>query len=179
MVSNSPLKREALLLPQRGLNIRGRLTTALGRQQASQIAQVAARVDVRVRTITTLTNKQMFAALGERLAPIARLTRIARVYEHGSDPCSGRLLKNLLLKLAEGPPMQTRTDALACLDSLANVREIFKNNQADASLPGFFNDFFADDVVDVLRVASFSARSFAQVLFGAARAVALKTASNG
>jgi hypothetical protein len=54
------------------------------------------------------------------------------------------------------------------------VRQILQHKNLNSVLPGLIDDLSADAVVDMPDVAAFSARSFAKVLSGTLRAIALK-----
>lgn len=151
---------------KRGSTFGAGLLQLLGYQQITQITQIPGAVDVRVRAITTLTNERMLTPLGNLFTRVASLARKSRIDLDGLDSGSRRLNNNHFLKLMEGPAVQASAHTLSCLDAVTNVREVFKADNADALFPSFFDDLFADDVVDVLHVTPFSARSLAEVLFG-------------
>lgn len=151
---------------KRGSTFGAGLLQLLGYQQITQITQIPGAVDIRVRAITTLTNERMLTPLGKLFARVASPARKSRIDPDGLDSGSRRLSNNHLLKLTEGPAMQASAHTPAGLDVITNVREVFKADNADALLTSFFDDLFADDVVDVLHVTLFTSRSLAEVLFG-------------
>mgnify|MGYP000005169181 CR=1 FL=1 len=70
------------------------------------------------------------------------------------------------LKLSERPSVKPGTDAQPGLDSVPNVREVLKDDHANAVCLCFLNNLLADDVVDMLDVPPFSAGSLSEVLIG-------------
>jgi hypothetical protein len=84
-----------------------------------------------------------------------------------------------VLQLAQRPAMQPRAHAQTRLDALANVGKVFHRDSAPAEALGLCNGLPSRGVVDVTHVSSLLARDLPQKLFGASRAVGLKTARQG
>lgn len=95
------------------------------------------------------------------------LRRIAGIHEDHFDPGPAYFIHDLLLKLPEGPAVQTRADLESGPHALANVRKVFKDDQAYSEPDNVCNSGFADFVVDVLHISSLSAESPPKCLLSA------------
>ena len=71
--------------------------------------------------------------------------------------------------------MQACANLLPGLDSLADVRKILKNDQANIALCRIFNNEPTDFVVDLFQMLFLSAGSLSKCLLGASGAIALET----
>ena len=93
-----------------------------------------------MRSVTTvLANKSVLLPCSDGIAMRTGLRRIARVNEDHFDTRSTSFVHYLLLKLPEGPAVQACANLLPGLDSLADVRKIFKNDQANIAFCRIFN----------------------------------------
>ena len=129
-----------------------------------------------MRSVTTvLANKSVLVPCSDGIAMRTGLRRIARVNEDHFDTRSTSFVHYLLLKLPEGPAVQACTNLLPGLDSLADVRKIFKNDQANIAFCRIFNNGLADFVVDLFHMSFLSAGSLSKCLSGASGAIALET----
>ena len=94
-----------------------------------------------MRSVTTvLANKSVLLPCSDGIAMRTGLRRIARVNEDHFDTRSTSFVHYLLLKLPEGPAVQACANLLPGLDSLADVRKIFKNDQANIGLFRLFGE---------------------------------------
>lgn len=129
-----------------------------------------------MRSVTTvLANKSVLLPCSDGIAMQTGLRRIARVNEDHFDTRSTSFVHYLLLKLPEGPAVQACANLLPGLDSLADVRKIFKNDQANIAFCRIFNNGLADFVVDLFHMSFLSAGSLSKCLSGASGAIALET----
>lgn len=88
-----------------------------------------------MRSVTTvLANKSVLVPCSDGIAMRTGFRRKARVHEDHFDTSSTGFVHYLLLKLPEGPAVQACTNLLPGLDSLADVRKILKNDQANIAL---------------------------------------------
>ena len=129
-----------------------------------------------MRSVTTvLANKSVLVPCSDGIAMRTGFRRKARIDEDYFDTRSTGFVHYLLLKLPEGPAVQACANLLPGLDSLADVRKILKNDQANIALCRIFNNELADFVVDVFHMSFLSAGSLSKCLPGASGAIALET----
>src|SRR5262249_6061886 len=76
-----------------------------------------------------------------------------------------------------GPLRKASANPLSCVSVCADVRQIFQHNNTDILSSAVADDFSADLMINVLRMAPFSARDSCQQLPCRLRAVALKARS--
>ena len=124
---------------------------------------------------TVLANKSVLLPSSNGMAMRTGLRRIAGIHEDHFDPGPASFIHDLLLKLPEGPAVQTSTDLESGPDARENVRKVFKDDQAYSEPDSFCNSGFADFVVDVLHMSSLSAGSPPKCLLGAPGTIALET----
>lgn len=140
---------------------------------------VATRVDVAVRPVSTRTGEAMLHPFSDSPTHVAHLRRVRRVNKHHGQPSTLCLVSHKVLELAEGPPMQPRSDPLPCLDVGADVGQIFHSDSTRSGTDGFCNDGLTGFVVDMLHMPLLTTGDSAELAFSSPATVGLETTTMG
>lgn len=136
--------------------------------------QVAVRPETTVRALET-----MFRALPQLSTTRAGLAGVGRVGVLDGDARSLGLVFDEGLQLSPCPAVQAATHALASLDPLPDMRQVFHRDLGDAGINRRLNNGLARFVVNVLHAPHLLAGDLPELLFRALAAVGLKTAAQG
>jgi hypothetical protein len=137
-----------------------------GADRLRELGNVATRVDVAVRHVSTGTNKAMLRSFSDFPAHATCLRRVG-------------LVSNKVLKLTERPTMQSRPNPLPGLDVGADVGQVFHADFSDIGIDSFCNDGLANFVVHMFHMQAFTPRDSAQLAFRCAATVGLKSPAVG
>jgi len=121
----------------------------------------------------------MFRALPQLSTTRAGLAGVGRVGVLDGDARSLGLVFDEGLQLSPCPAVQAATHALASLDPLPDMRQVFHRDLGDAGINRRLNNGLARFVVNVLHAPHLLAGDLPELLFRALAAVGLKTAAQG
>ena len=176
-VNNPRLKSKALQLLPRQRRIRPVYVRPLSHQPVTQTLQISTCIEVAVRTVTTVAFEPVLFTLSNGTACRTGLACVFGVNKHHADADTTGFVDDHLLKLAERPTVQPGTNSESRPDPFPDMGKIFQDDQSFSLRLSFFYDLFADHVIHLFHMSSFSARDSFQRAFGVSRTIALKTSS--
>jgi hypothetical protein len=136
-------------------------------------------VQVAVCAIPTAAHEAMLGALTDGTAHRARLAGVGGVDVLDRDSGRFGLVLDEALKLPERPAMQSGAHALAGLDPLADVGQIFHPDRAGPGLECYRDDLLAGLVVDVADMPRLAPGDGPQLSPGCAATVGLQATAMG
>lgn len=176
-VNNPRLKSKTLQLLPRQRRIRPVYVRPLSHQPVTQTLQISTCIEVAVRTVTTVAFEPVLFTLSNGTACRTGLACVFGVNKHHADADTTGFVDDHLLKLAERPTVQPGTNSESRPDPFPDMGKIFQDDQSFSLRLSFFYDLFADHVIHLFHMSSFSARDSFQRAFGVSRTIALKTSS--
>ena len=126
---------------------------------------------------STQTREAMPLSFSYIPANTARFGCVGRINEYHLHSDNFSFVFDKVLKLPESPTMQASSDFYSSFDIGSNVRQVFHANLGNPMFYSFQNDGFTYNVVHMLNMPLFSPRDFAQLSFGCATTVGLKSAT--
>jgi len=150
------------------------------RGTAANPGKVSTGIAVGVRPETTLfAHETMPDALADTSTIGARLAGKGRIDVFDGDSNRPGFVFDKGLKLPESPAVQPRSHALARLDAVADVAQVFHHDPGSPDAPRLGDDRLARFVVDVRDTSPLFARDLPQLLSGALAAVGLQATTKG
>ena len=135
---------------------------------------VATRIDVTVRQVSTRTGEAMLYPFSDSPAHRAQLASVSRINVDHAQSNSFGFVSDKALKLAESPAVQPRPNPLPGLDIGADMRQVFHADFTSTGTDSFYNDGFADFVIYMFDMQAFAPGDSVQLAFSCTTIVGLK-----